>query len=132
MRGTSRATRTLRLVLAGAAVVCAVAVSASAALAFPAWPTHRCGSFHYRIPPEYGLAAVHYRINVYNGHVSCSTATRLIRGFWLGKPVHHGGPSDAQSWWTLKGLPGWRCREGAGAGSCTRHNSIAAYEVRVI
>ena len=110
----------------GISAALALAVSAAAA---PSWPTHRCGSFRHWVPPEYGLAGFYYRITVLNRNVSCRTAMGLIRGFWSGKGVHHGGPSDAQSWWTLKAYAGWRCGQGAGAGSCTRRNSIAAYEV---
>jgi hypothetical protein len=102
------------------------------ARAFPAWPTHKCSSFRKRIPGSDGVAGVTYRITVLNGHVSCRTANGLIGGFWAGKGVHHGGPSDAQSYWTLRAYPGWQCRQGAGAGSCTRHNSIAAYLVKVL
>lgn len=113
----------------GAAVGAVILATAVVAVARPAWPTHRCTTFSKWNPPEYGLAGFYYHITVYNGHVNCSTATRVIKAFWNGKGVHHGGPSDAQSWWTLRGLPGWRCGQGAGAGSCTRRQSIAAYEV---
>jgi hypothetical protein len=94
----------------------------------PQWPTHRCGSFVHR---EHGAYPVSDRITVLNGGVSCRTATGVIRAFWSGLGViQHGGPSDAQSYWTLAAWPGWRCGQGAGAGSCTRGKAIAAYEVR--
>ena len=34
-------------------------------------------------------------------------------------------------WWTLKRLPGWQSRQGAGRGGCTRRSSITACEVAV-
>ena len=122
----------LRAALA-AVVVCSTMALAAAAIAAPAWPTHHCGSFKKWIPGDQDVPGVWYRLDVLNGGVSCRTAVKVIRTDWTaGKTVHHGGPSDAQSWWTLKGLPGWRCREGASAGSCTRGNSIAAYEVTIL
>jgi hypothetical protein len=93
----------------------------------PKWPTHRCGSFvHY----EGGSDPVSDRITVLNAGASCKTATGVIRAFWSGRGVtQHGGPSDAQSYWTLSAWPGWRCGQGAGAGSCSRGKATAAYEV---
>jgi hypothetical protein len=102
------------------------------ALATPRWPTHRCGSFVYWVPPEAGLAGLWYRIDVLNHDVGCDKATALIRGFWSGQGVHHGGSSDARSWWTLPHFPDWQCREGAAAGSCTLRGGIAAYEVTIV
>jgi hypothetical protein len=91
------------------------------------WPTHRCGSFVYRKQGKYPVSD---RITVLNGGVSCRTATGVVRAFWAGKGVtQHGGPSDAQSYWTLAAWPGWRCGQDAGAGSCSRGEAIAAYEV---
>ncbi len=98
--------------------------------AVPAFPTHRCGSFRHHIGGTYPVT---YTITVFNGHVSCQTATGVIRAFWSGHGVtHHGGPSDAQSYWTLKNWPGWRCGQGAGAGACTRGQRIAGYEVHLV
>lgn len=105
-------------------------VLGSSALGVPAFPTHRCGSFRHHIGGAYPVT---YKITVFNGHVSCPTATGVIRAFWSSHGVvHHGGPSDAQSYWTLKAWPGWRCGQGAGGGACTHRNQIAAYDVRVI
>jgi hypothetical protein len=99
------------------------------AAAVPQWPTHRCGSFTHR---ELGAGPVNDRITIFNRGVSCHTATGVIQAFWSGHGVtQHGGPSDAQSYWTLTAWPGWRCGQGAGAGSCTRGKAIAAYEVHV-
>jgi hypothetical protein len=108
-----------------------LAFSPSTAIAnAPQWPTHRCGSFVHR---QHGKDPVSDRIAVLNRGVSCHTATGVIEAFWSGHGVtQHGGPSDAQSYWTLAAWPGWRCGQGAGAGSCTRGKAIAAYEVRVI
>jgi hypothetical protein len=98
------------------------------AAAAPQWPTHRCGSFTHR---KGGMDPVNDRITVLNRGVSCRTATGVIQAFWSGHGVtQHGGPSDAQSYWTIVAWPGWRCGQGAGAGSCTRGKAIAAYEVR--
>ena len=102
------------------------------ALAAPNWPTHRCGSFLYWVTPQYGNAGLWYSIGVFNADVGCEKAMGLIEDFWHGQGVHHGGPSDAQSWWTLPRYPGWKCRQGAAAGSCTLQNGIAAYEVRIV
>jgi hypothetical protein len=94
----------------------------------PQWPTHRCGSFTHR---KLGMDPVNDRIAVFNRGVSCHAATGVIQAFWSGKGIaRHGGPSDAQSYWTLAAWPGWRCGQDAGAGSCTRGKAIAAYEVR--
>ena len=117
--------------LALAAVAAVLLATAAVASAYPSWPKHRCTTFRQWVPPSYGEAGFYYHISVYNGHVGCTTAPRVIRAFWSGKGVHHGGPSDAQSWWTLRGLPGWSCRQGAGAGSCVRGRAIAAYEVAI-
>jgi hypothetical protein len=96
--------------------------------ATPQWPTHRCGSFVHQ---EKGSYPVTDRITVLNGGVSCQTATGVIRAFWSGRGMtQHGGPSDAQSYWTLAAWPGWRCGQDARAGSCSRGKAIAAYEVR--
>jgi hypothetical protein len=118
---------------AGVPALCALALGLSAtgdtalAAATPQWPTHRCGSFIHR---KLGMDPVNDRIAVLNRGVSCHTATGVIKAFWSGKGVtQHGGPSDAQSYWTLAAWPGWRCAQAAGAGSCTRGKAIAAYEV---
>jgi hypothetical protein len=77
-----------------------------------------------------GPPLVRRSITVSNGHVSCATATGVIHAFWSGHGVvRHGGPSDAQSYWTLNAWPGWHCGQGAGADACTRGPQIAAYQV---
>jgi hypothetical protein len=113
----------------GALALCSVAAGdAAPPAAAPQWPTHRCGSFTHR---EHGADATTDRVAVLNRGVSCHTATGVIKAFWSGHGViQHGGPSDAHSYWTLVAWPGWRCGQGAGAGSCTRGKAIAAYEVR--
>jgi hypothetical protein len=114
------------MLLASSALALSPAVVA--ATATPQWPTHRCGSFTHQ---EKGSYPVNERITVLGRGVSCRTATSVIRAFWSGRGVtQHGGPSDAQSYWTLAAWPGWRCGQGAGAGSCSRGQAIAAYEVR--
>lgn len=113
------------------ALLAAVSMT-GAAHAAPSWPTHRCGSFLHWIPPQYALAGLWYRIEVLHADVGCREAMAVIETFWSGEGVHHGGQSDAASWWTLPRHPGWECREGAGAGSCTQKNRIAAYEVTIV
>ena len=113
----------------GALALCPLAAGGTAlAAAAPQWPTHRCGSFIHR---RLGMNPVNDRIAVLNRGVTCHTATGVIQAFWSGHGVtQHGGPSDAESYWTLAAWPGWRCGQDAGAGSCTHGKAIAAYEVR--
>jgi hypothetical protein len=110
----------------------ALVMSAGAAAA-PAAPIHKCGSFTHYVPPMHGVPSTKYRIAVSERNVRCSTATGVIKAFWSGHGVvHHGGPSDAQSYWTLKRYPGWTCGQGAGGGGCKHGKQMAYYEVRVV
>lgn len=86
-----------------------------------AWgPDYRyCGSF---------LAG--YRIHVYAKKTSCRSARRIQREYWLAprsrKVIVNGG-SGASGYVLLKRYPRWRCGSGAGAGSCNKGRSSAAY-----
>jgi hypothetical protein len=52
------------------------------------------------------------------GKVTCRGARKLMRLFLNeGQGVKHGGPSSAETYYTLYG---WRCGTGAGGGGCTR------------
>ena len=67
---------------------------------------------------------------VYNGGgVSCRRATKLIKGFVLGHPKQH-GTSDADSYWTIKGEPGFRCIQAMGEGQCFKDTEIAGYRIK--
>ncbi len=132
-RRTSLSILRLWATLALAAGAATIALPATAVAARGgARPTRRCGSFRHHVPARYGLAGVWYRIDVTADGVGCPTAERLIRDLWSGKGVHHGGTTDAGSWWTIPGFRGWRCGQGAGAGGCTRRRSRASYEVTII
>jgi len=52
------------------------------------------------------------------GSVTCRGARKLMHLFLNeGQGVKHGGPSSAETYYTLYG---WRCGTGAGGGGCTR------------
>jgi hypothetical protein len=52
------------------------------------------------------------------GKVTCRGARKLMHLFLNeGQGEKHGGPSSAETYWTLYG---WRCGTGAGGGGCTR------------
>lgn len=52
------------------------------------------------------------------GKVTCRGARKLMHLFLNeGQGVKHGGPSSAETYYTLYG---WRCGTGAGGGGCTR------------
>lgn len=58
-----------------------------------------------------------FRVTIVKGSVRCRTARRILRAFFSGKGVKHGGPSNAQTYWTLGR---WRCGTGTGGGGCIR------------
>jgi hypothetical protein len=98
----------------------------STAEAAPTFPTHKCGSFTARKGGERN------RVTVLNRDVSCKTASAVIEAFWgpAGRVSRHGGPSEAQAFFTIEGFPGWRCTQGAGAGLCRRGSNEAGYAVQ--
>jgi hypothetical protein len=103
----------------GAVTSIAVLLAVVSLAAASSYPTAKCGSFKTRL----------YKIEVLHKNVNCTTATGIIKTFWTkpGYVKHHGGNSDADSYFTVKGYAGWRCYQGAGAGECTKHNEHAAY-----
>lgn len=115
----------VRALTSGLALAGLLALTLPAAPAVAvAWPTHRCGSFRLHQPPSYN-----FRVVVLNRRVSCGSATGIVKAFLYGTPVHHGGPDNARSWWTLRSFPGWTCGTGAGGGMCIKHASAAAWEL---
>jgi hypothetical protein len=101
-------------------------VATGSARASHGFPRHKCGSF----TKEVEGTAYDVRVTVYNGnHLPCRVATQVIEAFWGPEEniTSHGGPSEAQTFYTIKGFPGWRCYTGAGAGSCVRKHRVAAY-----
>jgi hypothetical protein len=84
------------------------------------FPTHVCGNF-FRSGQDF---------IVYNsGGVSCRQATKLIKGFVLGNPIQH-GTSDAGSYWTINGEPGFRCVQAMDEGQCYKGKETAAYRIK--
>jgi hypothetical protein len=59
-----------------------------------------------------------FRVVINRGAVSCRLARNVLRDFMSGKGIKHGGPSSAETYWTLRG---WKCGTGAGGGGCIRH-----------
>jgi hypothetical protein len=86
----------------------------------PSFPTHVCGYF-FRSGQDF---------IVYNGGgISCRRATTLIKGFVLGHPKQH-GTITANSYWTIKGEPGFKCTEATGEGQCFKGGGIAGYRIK--
>ena len=112
--------RGLRVTLAIAAATALCGWGAAAVVAAPSFPTHVCGYF-LRSGQDF---------IVYNGGgVSCQKATKLIKDFVLGNPKQHGS-SDAGSYWTIKGEPGFKCIQSMDQGQCFRGNKIAGYRIK--
>jgi hypothetical protein len=112
----------LRGLCAALAVAAATALSGwgAAAVGASSFPTHVCGNF-FRSGQDF---------IVYNGGgVSCRQATKLIKGFVLGDPKQH-GTSDADSYWTIKGEPGFKCVQAMDEGQCYKGDEIAAYRIK--
>jgi hypothetical protein len=121
--------RPLKLSLILLVLTAWMASSAAPDASASGFPRHKCGSF---IDEQvFSSGEVFYtRVTVFNGnHLSCRTATNVIKAFWgpEGTIKSHGGPAEAQRYYTIEGWPGWRCYTGAGGGSCIRHGRIAAY-----
>ena len=80
-----------------------------------------CGSFR----------ASDLRIRVYATHLTCRSAVRIQKEYWLGKRrdrrVFNGG-TGASGYILLKKYPGWRCTSGSGGGACQKRKSVAAYQ----
>ena len=118
-----RVLRVLRIVVVTVAATSLLAVSAGPAASTPNydWPgMKKCGTFR-----------AGYRIWVYAKGISCRTARKIQKEFWLGparrKVIHNGG-SGASGWVTLKRYPGWRCGSGSGGGGCRKGRRFAGYQ----
>ena len=112
-----------RLSSAAVAGIAAVVLSAaSPAGANDYWgPGYKsCGSFKSD-----------YTINVSAKKLPCKRAMQIQRELWNGpdsrKVIVNGG-SGASGYIKLKRFPGWKCTSGAGAGSCRKGGSYAAYD----
>jgi hypothetical protein len=119
------ATLRLRDLLLIGLVIAAVTLSVSGGTAHATpnydWPgMKKCGTFK-----------AEYRIWVYAKHITCRTARRIQKEYWLGpdsrKVVYNGG-TGAGGWITLKRFPGWKCTSGAGGGGCSRGRKSASYQ----
>ncbi len=118
--GRAALLRGLRATLAVAAATALCGWGAATVGAAPPFPTHVCGYF-FRSGQDF---------IVYNGGgVSCRHATKLIKGFVLGHPKQH-GTSDAGSYWTIKGEPGFRCTQATEEGQCFKGHKIAGYRIK--
>jgi hypothetical protein len=105
----------LALLIAGV-----LGASAASALAVPS-STHLCGYFFKR-----GDDVIVSK----SGLVSCTSATKIIKAFWSDKGVSQHGTSDADSYWTLKAWPGWKCAQQMAAGECQTSKAVASYVVK--
>lgn len=122
----------IRIILIAVLAALVVAAGSEGAEAAHGFPRHRCGSFVAEDSSSEGTT-YYNRITVYSSrHLPCRTATAVVEGFWGPEEfiVRHGGPSEAQSYYTIKGFPGWRCYQGAGAGSCIRRGRVAGYAAK--
>lgn len=99
--------------------VLALAPAGGASASSSPWPGYRkCGSFQAR-----------YRIHVYARHVSCHTARRVEKEYWLAPESEKElvGPDSYNGYVRLKRFPGWRCTSGAMAGGCRKGRKEAPY-----
>jgi hypothetical protein len=77
-----------------------------------------CGSFH-----------AGYKIQVFAKDVSCAKARRIQKEYWRApnsrkvEIIPKAGPPEIR----LKRFPGWICTSGAGGGTCTKGDKVAAY-----
>lgn len=62
-----------------------------------------------------------YAMRVRAKRAPCRGARRLARHLYgrIGTR-RHGGPSNAEAYYTLKAFPGWRCGIGAGGAGCKK------------
>ncbi|MBS1862867.1 MAG: hypothetical protein JSS68_14280 [Actinobacteria bacterium] len=110
----------------GPAVILMALVCLGGVLAFPAQGDaftvpagyKGCGSFQAR-----------YTIHVVAKHVSCRTAMKVQKEYWLAPESEKElvGPDEYNGYVRLKRFPGWRCTSGAMAGACVKGRKEAAY-----
>lgn len=95
--------------LAGLSLVAAIGVPESA-------EAGACGTVKHRFDSD-----TVYAIRVRAKRTSCRGARRLVRDFYSDRGVHrHGGPTNAETYYTLDRFPGWRCGTGASGGGCKK------------
>lgn len=128
-RAYRRGRQTLGIVLASLALTGTALAAVTGWNPLGAGPTHECNSFIGESTDGTTL----YRIVVSNSSgLSCDRATSVIEAFWgpEGTVTQH-GQVVFNSYYTIRGFPGWRCQEATGAGLCTlRDGRVAEYEVR--
>jgi hypothetical protein len=116
-RAGLRATRVVLALITAAALCTATAPAVLAT----AQASQLCGHFFKR-----GQDVIVSK----RGPVSCGHAKTIIEDFWSSKGVIQHGTSDADSYWTIKAFPAWRCEQSMGEGSCTKHTATASYQVK--
>ncbi len=127
-RAFRRGRQTLGIVLASLALTGTALAAVTGWNPLAAGPTHECSSFI----GESNDGTTLYRIVVSNSSgLSCKRATSVIEAFWgPEETVTQHGRFVYDSYYTIRGFPGWRCQEAAGAGLCTlRDGRVAEYEV---
>jgi hypothetical protein len=127
-RAFRRSRQTLGVVLASLALAGTALAAVTGWNPLAAGPTHLCNSFI----GESSDGTTLYRIVVSNSSgLSCKRATSVIEAFWSPeKAVTQHGQVVSNSYYTIRGFPGWRCQEAAGTGLCRlRDGRVAEYEV---
>jgi hypothetical protein len=130
-RAFRRSRHTLGVVLASLALAGTALAAATGWNPLAAGPTHLCNSFI----GESNDGTTVYRIRVSNSSdLSCKRATSVIEAFWgPEQAITQHGQFVSNSFYTIKGYPGWRCQEAATAGLCRlRDGRVAEYTVDLI
>ena len=63
------------------------------------------------------VADTRIRVTIDRGRVTCRTARTVVRRYFRGEGVRHGGPSQAETYYKIGR---WRCGPGAGGVGCIR------------
>lgn len=90
-----------------------------------------CGSFVSE-RSSYDGTPYSVRITVFHSQgLACKTAAMVVEGFWGPEEdlTAHDGPS-ALSYYTIRGIPGWRCYQAAGGGACRHRGKSATYTIK--
>lgn len=109
-----------------AARVALVAIAGTAALAVSGTPAGA------QVGPPCASIALGPRLSALVSSTAppgCPTASSIVRDFFAGRTTRHGGPSNAETYYTLNRFPGWRCGTGAGGGGCRNGARIVRWEV---
>jgi hypothetical protein len=65
-----------------------------------------------------------------NARSLCPVAVKIGRDFLTSRGLtRHGGPSSAETWYTLKRFPGWRCGTGTGGGGCSKGQARVGWQL---